>query len=388
MIWEKIVPHAWRTGLDILATGDCLHEEWRDYTEQRMIEDDSGLLVLRPEFEEACSHGLPGRLQRRLRFILSTEVSCVPSGTPYEHGLHQLIYFRSFDSARRFRSTLSRLGNLKRGRPALRLTPRQLLELVLTHGDGSAMAPAHILGPNFSTLGGKGGGKTLDGIFGDLTSHLLGVEVGITSTPTMCRRISSLDQHALFCSSDAHSLEKIGREYTLIETELNYDALMRRVRSPSAKRRFVKYPTECSGGYWNGCDDCRMVSTTPTCPRCGKPVTIGSRDRTEAIADRAPEDALPASPAFQQIMPLHTILASLMRVRSITQEVRRIRRHLLRELGHERHILTEASEAEIADASTPSLARVICHLRQNPPRYTPGKSTPAKIEFTPEWEFE
>lgn len=365
MTFENIVPCAWRKGIDVLATGDCLQPEWQHAIATQLVEDGSGLLTPHPELAGACAEELPPRFRRPLRFVLSTEVSCVPEGMPYSRGIHHLIYFRSLDSVRWFQTKVTRFGNLDRGRPALRMTSRELLARVLDHGDGAALAPAHVLGPNFSALGAQNAHRNVEEVFGDLAPELLGAEIGITSTPAMCRRISSLDRHSVFCCSDAHSLGKLGREYTLLPPFSSYDELMAALRSPPPPGvcRLVKFPAKASGGYFNGCETCRRVCSTSTCPHCGASATIGSHDRVEIIADRTEQEGWAEAPVFRELFPLAHYLAALLGVKGVTADVRRHHWRLLRELGHERHILTEAPEDEIAQAGTRLLARAILAQR-------------------------
>lgn len=374
MTWDNIIPAACTKGIDLMSTGDCLQPEWLTQIELNFIEAGSGLLIPHPDFARACLRRIPEHLHRQQYFVLGTEVSCVPPGTPHEHGLHHLLYFRSISSARRFAGRVAKYGNLQKGRPSLRLTSRQLLEIILLHGDGAELAPAHLLTPYHSALGSISGKDALYYLFGDRTSHLLAVEMGLPATPEMCRSISSLDSHGLFACADAHSLENIGREYTLLDIALTYPALMAALREPASGglRGFVKLPPEHVSVYWCGCAACATsypATQHTDCPTCGAQLTPGVRARTAALATRAEPASLATTNFTRQLLPLSDLLSGLAGTRRDTDTIRQQHAHLIARLGSERHILNEASPESIARHHNPALARLIVQQRDTPLRF-------------------
>ena len=205
MTLENIALWAQRKGVDLLGTGDCLQPQWLAEIEAHTIEAEPGLRMLKPDIEKAVHARLPESLRRSLRFVLSTEVNCVPPGTGEMEGLHQLLYFPSLPVAREFAVRLAKIGDLQEGRPTVRISARQLLR-----GTGNFervyQAPAHVMNPWFSALGVIGGELGVDQVYGEELPRLLAVETGLTSDPAMCRRVPSLDRFGLFSCSDAHSL--------------------------------------------------------------------------------------------------------------------------------------------------------------------------------------
>jgi ATP-dependent DNA helicase UvrD/PcrA len=368
MTLENILVCAQRKGLDILGTGDCLQPQWLEELEGSLLESGSGLLRPGAELESTGRRALLPRLRRPVRFILSTEVCCAPRGTRRSGGLHHLLYFRSFASVRRFRARVERYGSLDDGRPTLALSSIELLALVLEHGDGCELAPAHILNPWFSLLGSVSGKSSPREVFGELAPHLLAAECGPTATPAMCRRVSALDAHALFCNSDAHSLDHLGREYTLLATEATYAAIMQALRQPAngATCSFTKFPVVRAAYYYNFCSDCDRASPGETCPHCHRPLVIGTHDRLEAIADRPAPLPPPDAPAFRQLLPLSELLAEALHVGVKSKSVQHAHAQLLGTLGSERRILTEARLDELLQATTADFARAIVDQRETP----------------------
>ncbi|MEJ1972101.1 MAG: endonuclease Q family protein [Lacunisphaera sp.] len=369
MTLPNIARMAQRKGLDILSTGDCLQPQWLEEIRTTLMPAEPGLLALNESAAEAVAAETPPHLQRDLRFVLGTEVCCVPPGTREIEGLHHLLYFSSIEEVRRFREAIAPFGDLAEGRPTLRLSSRELLEKVLALGADSHVVPAHVFNPWFSALGTVGGGYTLEDCFGDLTFRLSAVETGLTSTPPMCRRVASLDRFNLFSCSDAHSLENLGREYTLVDIEPGYAALFAALRSsePGRVTETVKFPIERTRYYRNRCTYCQKSFAGEKCPRCGRDLVPGSHDRLEEIASRREPAELDNSPPFQQLLPLAYVIAGLQKAKRTQAGVARLQRRLVEAIGSERFILREASPEAIAEVGTKTLAKAIVRQRTVPP---------------------
>jgi DNA helicase-2/ATP-dependent DNA helicase PcrA len=371
MTIENIALWAQRKGVDLLATGDCLQADWLHEIETKLTPAESGLFALRPDIESALHEKLPAHLHRPLRFVLSTEVNCGPPGTRPLGGIHHLIYFPSLESIHTFREKLLPFGHLQEGRPDLTLTSRQLLDLVLQHDPACHLAPAHVFNPWFSALGTIGGSRSLDAVFGDLTPRLLAAETGLTSTPPMCRRVSSLDRLALFSCSDAHSLDNIGREWTLLDIEPSYTALFAALRSGSPQHILGtrKFPLHRTRYFLNWCGQCQENFDAKLCPKCRRPLVDGSRDRLEKIADRSTPLFPSATSPFQELLPLATLIAQLNNRKPDSDIVTTLSRQLIDTVGHERFLLTEATADDIARAGIPQIATALLAQRAQPTAY-------------------
>jgi len=209
------------------------------------------------------------------------------------------------------------------------------------------------------------GNASLLQLFGELTSNVLAVETGLTSTPPMCRRISSLDCHALFSCSDSHRLQNIGRECTILDIELSYSSLMAALRNGRRPAIFstLKFPLERTRYYRNRCSRCAESFEGRRCLHCGRALVMGSHDRLEIVADRR-EPSLPAdAPPFYELLPLAYVLADLLQLGIESKGVENFYFRLIENLGSERHILIDASYDDIAAVSTPLIARSIVGQR-------------------------
>ena len=367
MTLENIALWAQRKGVDLLGTGDCLQPQWLAEIEEHTIEAEPGLRRLKPETEKGVHAKLPEGLRRSLRFVLSTEVNCAPPGTDEMKGLHQLLFFPSLSVAREFAARVAKYGNLQEGRPTLAVSARKLLKGTRNF-DRVWQALAHVMNPWFSALGIIGGKTSLGEVYGEELPHLLAVETGLTSDPAMCRRVPSVDRFGLFSCSDAHSLDNIGRECTLLEIEPGYDALMAALRAGTNNHVLgtLKFPLLLTRYYWNWCSRCKMPFETENCPQCGRKLTMGSRDRMEKLDDVRAEPAWPAyRPLSEALAPLTDVIGLVRRKNRDGVGVQREAAELIDRLGqHERYLLTEATAGELVPFGTPEIAGAILNQRK------------------------
>jgi PHP family Zn ribbon phosphoesterase len=186
--------------------------------------------------------------------------------------------------------------------------------------------------------------RRLEEVFGDSSVHLLAVEMGLTSIPPMCRRISALDRHALFACSDAHSLENIGRECTLLETEPGYAPLFSALRRGSRDEVIgcLKVSIFRARYFRNWCGRCQEHYDGTMCPQGHGRLVTGSREWLEEIADRAEPVSVPGTPRFRMFIPLCALIAEFFQLGPTFRKVGLVMDQLLRALGNEREILTKS----------------------------------------------
>ncbi len=280
------------------------------------------------------------------------------------------------ESALSFQTKLLPYSDLTDGRPTIYLTSRQLLERVLEH-PGCQFAPAHLFNPYFSSLGSKENHPSLQELFGDLAPHISLVEMGLTSNPGMCRRLSDLDAYGLLACSDAHSPEKIGREYTLIETIDDFDSLFAALCDKTGRmlRGTVKFPIERTRYFLNYCSRCKDSYSGIVCPKCKNGLAVGSRDRVRFLADRESPDAIEGEPQAVTLLPLHQILSDAFHVRPENKKIEFLYSRLISLAGNERFILTEATYDVLAEASISDVASSILKWRKSAgPRFAERES--------------
>jgi len=371
-------------GVDLVATGDFTHPQWRREIGEQLRENAPGIFTLEcPIPNTQCPN--------RTNFILGTELSCIYKHDGKTRRVHHVILAPSLAAVDRVIAALESRGcNLRAdGRPILGLSSHDLLTICLDADPRTLCIPAHAWTPWFAVFGSESGYDALEECFGDLTTHIPAIETGLSSDPPMNWRIAALDRVALTSSSDAHSLPKIGREATVLELEqLTFDAVASALRASAPARynlaasdRIVEtiefFPEEGKYHY----DGHRLcgVRCAPSetkrrggiCPQCAKPMTVGVVHRVDKLADRA-DGYTPNAPIFRCIVPLQEVIAEAFGVVSATKRVREQYDHLTRAVGNEFHILLDADLDVIARAAPAEVVEAIRRVRAGELDITPG----------------
>ncbi|MCH5276565.1 MAG: UvrD-helicase domain-containing protein [Desulfovibrionaceae bacterium] len=371
------VPHlaAWAgvKGIDVLATGDFTHPQWRaELREALTLDEPSSLLRLRsPLRADDVAREIPALAGLALpepRFMLQAEISSIYKKNGAVRKVHSLVYVPDFESADRLCSRLERIGNLgSDGRPILGLDVRHLLEMVLDI-PRAFLIPAHIWTPWFSLFGSKSGFNSLEECFGDLAPHVFALETGLSSDPDMNRRWSALDRLTLVSSSDAHSGENLAREATLFTGQASYDGIFNALRGlePGYAGTVEFFPEE--GKYHldghRAChvalepEECRRLNDI--CPVCGKPLTVGVLHRVLELADR-PAPPEPGA-GFLSLVPLPEIVGEILRCGPKTKRPQQKVAELTRRFGPELTLLLDTPLADVGH-DWPELGEALRRMR-------------------------
>jgi PHP family Zn ribbon phosphoesterase len=223
------------------------------------------------------------------------------------------------------------------------------------------------MNPWFSALGVIGGETALEKIYDEDLPRLLAVETGLTSDPIMCRQVPGLDRFGLFSCSDAHSLENLGRECTLLDVAPDYDAIMTALGNGTDDRvkGTLKMPLEFTRHYHNWCSECQKTFAVRTCPQCARPLTTGSRDRLPQLDGIRPEPLWPKHrPPSEALLPLAAAVAVVGGRRPDSEVARREAAEIIDRLGQpERYVLTEASLGELLSVTRPEITGAILNQR-------------------------
>lgn len=292
-------------GIKVLGTGDFTHPAWLKEIKEKLTPDGKGFFSFKNE--------------PATKFCLSTEVSSVYTYANKVRKNHNLIYAPDINTAERINKKLSEYGDLSAdGRPTVSLSSRDVLEIVLQTSDNAFLVPAHAWTPWFSTLGSRGGYDSIEECFRDLTPHIFAIETGLSADPAMNWQWSKLDDLTMMSSSDAHSLQNLGREVNIFDTELSYEAMFNAVKSKKGFSGTYEFFPEEGKYSFDGHRKCG-ISMSPElskaanaiCPVCKKQLTIGVMSRVNKLSDR-PVAVQPANAAgFDYIIPLREILAEL-----------------------------------------------------------------------------
>ena len=369
----RIAAWAQIKGIDVISVADFTHPAWFSEIEEQLEESDhEGLYRLSQAAHtesELYRKMLVQRPERDVFFIFTTEVSCIYSDRGKVRRIHLLVFAPSREAARAFAAALKKRGaNISSdGRPILGMSARDILSIALEVDERCFVVPAHAWTPWFAIFGSKSGFDSIEECFGDLSSHITAIETGLSSDPPMNWQLSRLNDIALISSSDAHSLEKLGREATVFEGDtLSYNSLVHalqplravnyetpssdvlggQIRSNCARKDLT--PQDALEGFRNSrlreapldsARDLRLASTiefypeegmyhvdghrecafscepertkkiNSTCPVCSRPLTVGVLNRVSQLADQSGEMRGRGHRSYVSIVPLQEIIA-------------------------------------------------------------------------------
>ncbi len=361
--WAKI------KGITVLGTGDFTHPAWLLNLQKKLQPAEQGLFILK-------------KSQSSMRFLLSSEISCIYKKGGKVRKVHLIIYAPSLEVVEKINKKLGSIGNIKSdGRPILGLDSKELLKIILDIDENCLVVPAHIWTPWFSLFGSKSGFDQIEECFDEYSKYIYAVETGLCSNPAMNWRVSSLDKVALISNSDAHSASKIGREVNVFDTELDYFKIFQAIKTKD-KSKFlytVEFFPEEGKYHFDGHAKCK-ISLKPEdskknknlCPVCKKPLVIGVLNRVEELADR-PEGFVPKnSVPFKSLIPLEEIIADSIGRTIATKDVGKFYKQLTQNLGSEFNILLNKEKDEITAASLPEIAEGILRVREGKVKIEPG----------------
>ncbi len=370
--------HHWARikGLDVIATGDFTHPAWIKEIESKLLPlGDTGFFRLRDKSPDVL-------------FCLGSEISCIYS-PPEEkreyyarktYKVHLLVFVSNIDAARYIALKLSKIGNIGAdGRPILKISPRNLLEIVLESGKDSFLIPAHIWTPWFSLFGAKSGFDSVEEAFEDLAGYIFALETGLSSDPEMNWLVGKLDKYTLVSNSDAHSPEKLGREANVFDVDLSYHSMFNAIKTRRGFIGTIEYFPEEGKYFYDGHRKCGVFMSPKEaekhkgiCPVCGKPLTFGVLHRVKVLADR--EKSLKPNGAldFVHIFPLKELI-SLVKKRGVSSMiVRNEYDNILNSFGTELGFLLEVPIEDIEKHLGEEYASVIAKMRRDELKIIPG----------------
>ncbi len=349
-------------GIDLVVTGDITHPQWLNEIKENLVEDSNGLYTLKKN--------------RKVKFILGGEISCIYKKDEKVRKIHNMVYFPDIESAEKFSKKLEKIGNITSdGRPIIGLDAKKLLELSLEINEKVIFIPAHIWTPWFSLFGKMSGFDSIYECFEELTGYIFAVETGLSSDPPMNWKLSQLDRFTLVSNSDAHSPSKIGREANIFECDLNYYSIYEVLKDKKKITTIEFFPEE--GKYhYDGHRKCNVVlnpeeaiKLNNLCPVCGNPITIGVLHRVIEIADR--KEVIPQQ-SYISLIPLEEIIAQALGINPSSKKVKNIYDKLIKSLGNELKILQEIPLEDIKKIGGEILAYGIKKMRKGEVEVIPG----------------
>jgi len=315
-------------GVDIIGTGDFTHPSWFSELKEKLVLDSSNFYTLKGS---NCS----------TKFVVTGEVSLIYSKLGKVRKVHLLLICPNLEVAEKINQKLSSDYNLKSdGRPILKLDAKEFLKIILDVSEDVLVIPAHIMTPWFGLYGSRSGFNSIKDCFEELSDHIYAYETGLSANPAMLLKMKECRERTLLSNSDAHSLEKIGREANVFDCDLNYSAIIERIKNNKVET-IEFFPQE--GKYFNDGHRKCEVNLSPEetykyngrCPVCAKPLIIGVLSRVNELGDLKES----TKSKFKSIVPLKEILSEVLDIGVSSKKLEDEYLKLIKEFKSEFNIL-------------------------------------------------
>lgn len=409
-------------GINVLATGDFTHPFWFDHLKSELEDAGNGLFKLRESSIAQRPSGFVDIKKEPVYFLLSCEIASIYSQGGKGRRIHTLFFFPSLVSVEKFNKELVKRGtNLRAdGRPIVGIPSETLAGIAFSCDERAMVIPAHIWTPWYSVFGSFSGFDSIEECFGKMADKIYGVETGLSSDPAMNWQVGDLDNRSILSFSDAHSLEKMGREATVFEgNEVSYDCIYDAIKNvsnvskvtnvsnvkktsetfdtsetfvPSRIAFTIEFWPEEGKYHFTGHRDCNFSQSPEeskkngdTCPVCKRPLTVGVMHRVGDLATRAQRlevrdqegvkwvhDPEGVRPPYISMVPLGEILAEVFEVGAGTKKVQDMYLTLVNALGSEFSVLMRADIAQISRLSSAKVAEAISKVRSRDIVVEPG----------------
>ena len=175
-------------GVDVVGTGDFTHPLWLQNLKEKLIPAEPGLYKLK--FQPSSKTPAPSskanlsqmeNFEKEIRFLLTTEISCIYSKKGRVRKIHILVFAPDFQTVEKINTHLSWIGNLAAdGRPILGLDAKELVKIVLSISEDCLIVPAHMYTPWFSLFGSRSGFDSLEECFEDYSKYIYAGETGLS----------------------------------------------------------------------------------------------------------------------------------------------------------------------------------------------------------------
>jgi|YelNatPaOPRAMG01_1025707.scaffolds.fasta_scaffold06582_11 uncharacterized protein (TIGR00375 family) len=281
---------------------------------------------------------------------------------------HHIAFFPTLEGIKRFSKFLSRyVTNINFSTQRCRLPAQRIWEV--TNSLDGILIPAHAFTPHKSVYGNCY--PRLSQIFKDSAlDKIPAIELGLSADTDLADRIAELSRFSFLSNSDAHSLNRIGREYNIMEIERpSYKEILMALLRKDGRRVVANYGLDPKLGKYHRsfCPLCdRIAEEDPpvtVCKNCGNEnMVIGVLDRITMIQDY-PEPRHPEHrPPYHYQVPLEFVPG----IGDKTYEA------LIKAFGSEMGVLHLADEESLSRVVGKDLAKLIIKAREGTLKLAPG----------------
>ncbi|MFK3958635.1 endonuclease Q family protein [Pseudalkalibacillus hwajinpoensis] len=321
-----------RKGLDMVGVIDChvpeVMKEIEDYLEKG-------------ECYELSEGGI--RFES-LTLILGTEIEIYDENC--QGPIHVLVYLPDLTKMKHFSDWLrARMTNITLSSQRI-YEKAEVIQEKAKELDG-LFIPAHIFTP-FKSLFGKGVHQSISEIF-DL-NNIDGIELGLSSNTQMADQIAELHRYPFLTNSDAHSTQKIAREYQCLYLKQPTFLEWKKALQGNCDRKIAAnfgLDPKLGKYYETLCSKCNSPVGQLVCDSCGsKKIVKGVANRIQELSSAS---TCPVRPPYVHHVPLDFLPG----VGPKTFE------RLLDSFSTEMNILHRVTESDLTGVVGESLAHMI-----------------------------
>jgi len=363
---ENLEKYARIKGLGLLGTGDFQHPEHRKEIDEKLTEDENGIL--------RTVNGFP--------FIWQTEISFMYTQGGKGRAIHLVIFAPNRKIADEITEYLKSKGRVDYdGRPIFGISCKDFVKDMKEIDDKIEIIPAHCMTPWFGLFGSKKGFDSLQECFEEQTKHIYAIESGISADPQMLWRFKEKVNVVSF--SDCHSFWpwRIGRESTIFEIpELTYDNIIKVIRTGQGLKATIETPPAYGRYHWDGHRNCnfscgpeKTKQLNKICPVCKKPLIVGVDYRVEEIAKEDANYKPENAKKFYTLLPLHELIALQSNSGMSSQKVWKIYNEIIEKFKNEFNVLLNATKEQMFGKEiNEKLVELILKNREGKIRIKPG----------------
>ena len=353
---EMLSVGAPRKGIQVVATGDCLHSGWMKEIKSCKVVDDG-------TFE-----------MNGTRFILSTEVED-------QRRVHHLFYFPSISAVEDFKERItSKSKNLETdGRPNVDMDGYELA--VIAKDVDALVGPAHAFTPWTAMYAYH---DSLESCYGGLADYVSFVELGLSADTNFADKIGELNRLTFLTNSDCHSPHpvRLAREFNRLQVEdATFDEIKKAILRTGGRKPVlnVGLPPQEGKYHESACISCFTHYTLEEAQRrrwkcsCGKRIKKGVKDRINEISDFKEPVHPDHRPPYVHLIPLAEIITKAVGQQNpFTQTVNKRWDELITAFGSEISVLIDVDIQEIAKVTAPAITEAIQAFREKKVIIRPG----------------
>jgi len=353
---ETISREAPFKGVDIVATGDCLHSGWMKEIRQCNVIDEG-------TFELNST-----------RFILSTEIED-------QKRVHHLLYFPNIPSVHDFKKKIkSKSKNLESdGRPNVNMNGEELA--FIAKDLDILIGPAHAFTPWTAIYAYH---NSLEECYGDLADYISFVELGLSADTNFADKIKELHRLTFLTNSDCHSPHpvRLAREFNRFEVKsATFKEVKKAILRINGNKPIlnVGLPPQEGKYHESACISCFTHYTLKEAQRrrwkcsCGKRIKKGVKDRINEKADFEKPQHPNHRPPYIHLIPLSEIITKAIGLRSpFGQTVTKRWNELVSVFDSEIKVLLDAKIDYIARVTAPAITEAVQMFREKRVIIRPG----------------